>query len=56
MAIVDMHKLTKAGKIDKLNAELQLNPLRINEHECVDNKTVLHISAERGNMLMIQML
>jgi ankyrin repeat protein len=41
---------------DKLDVELLLNPSRINEHEPIDNKTVLHIAAEAGNLSMIQML
>jgi ankyrin repeat protein len=55
-AIVDIHALAKGRMQEKLDVELLLNPSRINEHEPIDNKTVLHIAAEAGNLSMIQML
>jgi ankyrin repeat protein len=57
VATVDIHSLAEAQSYEELDAELQSNPSRINEHESgPNNKTVLHIAAEHLNLPMVEML
>lgn len=56
VATVDIHSLAEAQSYEELDAELQSNPSRINEHESgPNNKTVLHIAAEHLNLPMVEM-